>query len=160
MPRARITRTAFGCSGLGWLPALAAVTAPPDSCPASASAICERALLPVHRKSTRADATRGSRPARGRGVGPRPGCSDTPALGQQLAAARQIEDVVGVAAVGRAAAHRDETAVAQLAQVIRDEALAPARQRAQLADAPIAARQLAQQAPPQRVPRQPQKRRR
>ena len=34
MPRSRITRTALGCSGLGWLPALAALTAPPDSCSA------------------------------------------------------------------------------------------------------------------------------
>ena len=39
-----------------------ALTAPPDSCSSSASAICERALLPVHRNSTRA--------TRGR-VGPR-----------------------------------------------------------------------------------------
>ena len=74
----RITRTALGCSGLGWLPALAALTAPPDSCSHSASAICERALLPVHRNRTRATAdrrARGSRP-----VAARPGCSDTPAL--------------------------------------------------------------------------------
>ena len=156
MPRSRITRTALGCSGLGWLPALAALTAPPDSCSASASAICERALLPVHRNSTRARCgaalalgawARGRRQARvQRHAGAR----------QQLAAARQIEDVVGVAAVGGAAAHRDKTTVAQLAQVVGDQALAPARQLAQLADPPIAARQLAQQPPPQRVPRQPQ----
>src|SRR5918995_6055 len=98
MPRSRITRTALGCSGLGWLPALAAL--------------------------------------------------------------RQLEDVVAVAPVGRAATHRDETAVAQLAQVVGDEALAPARERAQLADPPVAAPQLAQQPPPQRVPRQPQEPRR
>ena len=79
---------------------------------------------------------------------------------QQLAAARQIEHVVGVAAVGGAAARRDQAAVAQLAQVVGDQALAPARQLAQLAHAPIAARQLAQQPPAQRVPRQPQEPRR
>ena len=59
---ARITRTALGCNGLGWLPALAARTAPSDSCSANASAICERALLPVHRNSTRARAKPRSRP--------------------------------------------------------------------------------------------------
>ena len=61
IPRRRITRTALGCSGLGRLPALAASTAPPDLCTASASAICERALLPVHRNSTRTAVERGSR---------------------------------------------------------------------------------------------------
>ena len=89
---------------------------------------------------------------------PRPGCSEAPALGEQLTAARQLEHVVGVAAVGGAAARRDEAAVAQLAQVVRDEALAPAGQLAQLADAPIAARQLAQQPPAQRMAGQPQER--
>jgi hypothetical protein len=79
---------------------------------------------------------------------------------QQLAAARQLEDVVRVASVGRAAMHRDQTAVAQLAQVVGDQALAPAGQRAQLADAPVAARQLAQQPPTQWVPGQPEERRR
>src|SRR5512132_1752673 len=50
--------TAFGCRGFGWLPALAALTAPPDSGSQSASAICERALLPVQRNRTRASAER------------------------------------------------------------------------------------------------------
>ena len=53
MPAPRITRTASGCSGFGWLPALNAST-PPPACRSSASAIRERALLPVHRNSTRA----------------------------------------------------------------------------------------------------------
>jgi hypothetical protein len=78
IPRSRVTRTALGCSGLGWLPALAAVTAPPDSCSASASAICERALLPVHRNSTRASGA--PRARRARVVGARAGCSEAPAL--------------------------------------------------------------------------------
>jgi hypothetical protein len=79
---------------------------------------------------------------------------------QQLAAAGEIQYVVRVTAVGGAATHRDQATVAQLAQVIGDQALAPVRQVAQLADAPVAARQLAQQPPPQRVPRQPQEPRR
>ena len=52
-PYERRTRTALGCSDFGWLPALAASTDPADMCSRSASAICDRALLPVHRNSTR-----------------------------------------------------------------------------------------------------------
>ena len=59
MPRSRITRTALGCRGLGWLPALAALTAPWDSRSQSASAICERALLPVHPNAVRVMRERG-----------------------------------------------------------------------------------------------------
>ena len=57
-PRSAITRTAFGCSGLGWLPALRASTVPADRCSTRASAIWERALLPVHRNSSRGRARR------------------------------------------------------------------------------------------------------
>ena len=39
MPRSAITRTAFGCSGLGRLPALRASTVPADRCSTRASAI-------------------------------------------------------------------------------------------------------------------------
>ena len=80
--------------------------------------------------------------------------------GEQLAAAHQLEDVVGVATVGEAATRGDQPAVAQLAQVVGDEALAVAGELAQLADPPVAARQLAQQPPAQRVAGQPQKSRR
>ena len=80
--------------------------------------------------------------------------------GEQLAAARQIEHVVGVAAVGEAAARGHQPAVAQLAQVIGDEVLSLGRQRTQLRDAPVAAGQLAQQPPAQRMARQLQKPRR
>src|SRR6266516_121081 len=52
-PRSRITRSALGCMLFGLLPALNASTVPSESCWSSASAICERALLPVQRKSTR-----------------------------------------------------------------------------------------------------------
>ena len=79
---------------------------------------------------------------------------------EQLTAARQLEHVVGVTAVGEAAARRDHSAVAQLAQVVGDQALALPGQLAQLADTPIAARQFAQQPPAQRVAREPQKPRR
>jgi hypothetical protein len=54
MPYSRITAIAFGCTGLGALPALSAVTAVPASCSMIAWASCDRALLPVHKNSTRA----------------------------------------------------------------------------------------------------------
>ena len=44
---------AFGCSGFGWLPALTASIAPADMRSSSASAICDRALFPVHKNNTR-----------------------------------------------------------------------------------------------------------
>src|SRR5690606_16658001 len=52
----RSTRTASGWSGLGWLPALRAATAPPDRATVRAAAMGERALLPVQRNRTRAPA--------------------------------------------------------------------------------------------------------
>jgi hypothetical protein len=106
MPRSRITCTTLGCSGLGWLPALAALTAPPDSCSASASAICERALLPVYKNSTRAGVEAGSRAERGSGVGARPGC-DTPALvssSPQRARSRTYPSATGAPSAAEAAA--------------------------------------------------------
>ena len=53
MPRSAMTRTALGWSTFGWLPALRASTVWPDMSSSSASAICERALLPVQRNRTR-----------------------------------------------------------------------------------------------------------
>ena len=155
MPRARRTRTALGCSGLGMMPALTACTASVDRCSARASAICERALLPVHRNSTRATAR--ARAARLGAPGDRPkaGCS-AGRRSTAVAAARQVEDVVGVAAVGqRCGASRPARRRAADAGG-RRPGLRRRRERAQLAHAPIAARRLAQQPPAQRVPGQPQ----
>ena len=73
---------------------------------------------------------------------------------------RELEHVVGVAAVGEAATGRDQPPIAQLAQVVGDQALPVTGELAQLAHAPIAARQLAQQPPPQRVPGKPKELRR
>jgi hypothetical protein len=63
---------------------------------------------------------------------------------QQLGATCEIKDVVAVATVRGTSAGRHETTVTQLAQVVRDEALAPVCQLAQLAHAAIAARELLQ----------------
>jgi hypothetical protein len=79
---------------------------------------------------------------------------------EQLAAARQVERVVGVAAVGQAAPRGDQSTVAQLTQVVGDEVLRLRDELAELADAPVAARQLAEQPPPQRLARKPQNARR
>ena len=68
----------------------------------SASAICERALLPVHRNSTAslaAAALAAGPPARRR----EPRVQRRAGAREQLAAAHEIEHVVGVAAVGEAA---------------------------------------------------------
>ena len=74
-----------------------------------------------------------------------------PGVGEELAAAGEIEDVVAVAPVGGAAVAADEAAVAQAAQVVGDEVLRPARELAQLADPAVALGQLAQQPPAERV---------
>ena len=97
---------------------------------------------------------------RGGGASARPGCSARAGAGQQLAAAREVERVVGVAAVGRAAARRHEAAVAELAQVVRDQVLRLADQRASARHPAVAAGQLAQQPPAQRVSGQLQETRR
>src|SRR6266516_4549061 len=72
------------------------------------------------------------------GVECRTGCD------QQLAAAGQVEAVVGVPAVGRAAARPHQLALKEPAEVVGDEALGLAEETSQLADLAVAASQLAQ----------------
>ena len=81
MHRFRITRTAFGCNGFGLLPADSATTAPSVIRSSSASAICDRALLPVHKnrilgRSPNAPVVLGAATA---GDSARPGCREPPA---------------------------------------------------------------------------------
>jgi len=76
MPCSRITAIAFGCTGLGRLPALAAVTEPGAAASRIAWAICDRALFPVHKNSTRTCAW-GRSGAGGRSRSP--GCRAAPA---------------------------------------------------------------------------------
>jgi hypothetical protein len=78
--------------------------------------------------------------------------------GQHLAEPLEVDRVVGVAAVSRAAPPRDQPGIAQLAQVVRDEALGLPHQVGQLVHRAVAAGQAAQQPPAQRVPRQLQER--
>ena len=79
-------------------------------------------------------------------------------LRQRFATAREVEHVVAVAAVGAAPPGRHEPAVAEQTQVVRDQVLAFSGAGAQLADAQIAPRQLAQEPPTQRMPGELQKR--
>jgi hypothetical protein len=80
--------------------------------------------------------------------------------GQQLTAARQVDAVVRIPAVRRAAPHGHQPAIAQPGQVIGDQVLRLAEQGCQLADLPVTAGQLAQQPPAPRFPGQPQEPRR
>ena len=155
VPRSRITRTALGCSGFGWLPALAARDRPAGQLLAaaprpSASARCCRCT------GTARVALRGFAGS----PGARPGCSAAPAPASSSATALELEHVVGVAPVGGAPPRRHQPAVAQPPEVVRDEALPPPGELAQLADAQIALRELAQQLPAQWMPGEPQERRR
>jgi hypothetical protein len=76
--------------------------------------------------------------------------------GQQFAAAREVDGVVGVPAIGRTAPRRHQPARPEPGQMVRDQALRLAEEGLQLADLPVAARKLAEQSPPNRMPRQPQ----
>jgi hypothetical protein len=84
----------------------------------------------------------------------------TAGASQQLGAAIQLEQVVGVSPVGCAAPARHHTPVPEPAEVIGNEILRQLQPRAELADAPIAVRQLDQQPPPDWVAREPKKARR
>ena len=70
---------------------------------------------------------------------------------QLFSARREMDGVVAVASIGRAATRAHEPAVAELAQVVRHETLLLADERRQLANRAVAVRELAQQPPPQRM---------
>ena len=92
--------------GLGRLPALVTSTWPPVWWRSRASAIGERALLPVHTNST---ATAGAGPPPGSGwwrLGAQRGVQRGAGVGQRVGAAVQVQVVVAVAAVEAAAAWR------------------------------------------------------
>src|SRR5262249_54868369 len=70
---------------------------------------------------------------------------------EQLAAASDVDAIVGVAAVSGAAPRPDQSRRAEFAEVIRDKVLRLAEQLSQLADSPVAASQLDQQLPSLRI---------
>ena len=72
---------------------------------------------------------------------------------QQLAAPREVEHVVRVTPVGGATAARNDALGAELAEVVGDQVLGRIEQAAQLANAAVAARELDQQSPAERIGR-------
>jgi hypothetical protein len=68
-------------------------------------------------------------------------------LRQQLLASDEVEAVVRVPAVGSAASRAHDSLGPQAPEVVGDEALAPAEQRAELVYVPVAVGQLGHQAP-------------
>lgn len=99
--------------------------------------------------------TAGRRARRGRDQ-PQAGMECGAGVGEELAARPQVQAVVGVPAVGRAASGAHQAAVAQPAEVVGGQALSLPEQRRQLAHLPVAAGQLAQQPPPHGVSGQAQ----
>ena len=78
----------------------------------------------------------------------------------ELAAAGQLDPVVGVPAVGRTAPRGHQAARAELPEVVGDQALRLPEQPGELADLPVGAGQLGQQPPAHRMAGQPQEPRR
>ena len=79
-----------------------------------------------------------------------------PGVAEQVPAAEQVGPVVDVAAVGRAAAGADDAGAPELGQVVRDQVLRLADELHELADAAIAAPELDDQLPAQRIAEQPE----
>ena len=99
-------------------------------------------------------------PRRGRRDQPQARVQSPAGVGQEFAAAGQVDAVIGVSAVGRTAPGRHQPARPELAEVVGNQALRLAEQAGELADLPVAPGQLGQQPPAQRMPRQPQEPRR
>jgi hypothetical protein len=70
---------------------------------------------------------------------------------QLITAAVEVDRVVVVASVGRAAPRGDESSIAQPTEVVRDEVLWLVDEGCQLVHGAIAASQLIQESPPHRV---------
>src|SRR5215469_5165688 len=83
-----------------------------------------------------------------------------PGARQQLAAAIELEQIVGITPVSRTSPARHDSLGPKPTEVVGDEILRQLQTGAQLTDPPIAVGQLAQQPPPDRVPREPKKARR
>ena len=86
------------------------------------------------------------------------GCSAAARALERLSAGGEVDRVVAVAAVRRAATRRHQPAVAEQTQVVRHQALRLVDERHQLPHGPIALHQLSQQPPPHRVRCQPHER--
>ena len=79
-----------------------------------------------------------------------------PGFAEKVPAAEQVGPVVDVAAVSRASAGADDAGVSELRQVVGDQVLRLPDQLHELADTAIAATELADQLPSQRIAEQPE----
>ena len=164
IPRSRITRTALGCSGFGMAPGAGGVDRALRHVLEQRLGDLRARAVPraqeQHPRLAPRAARRRARSGRRRREPTAPGCSAPPAACSCSPAAREVDRVVAVASVGRAATRGDEPAVAQLAQVVRHQALRLADELGQLPHGPVAAHELAEQPPPQRMCHQPHEPRR
>src|SRR4051794_12726216 len=78
-----------------------------------------------------------------------------PGFAEKVPTAEQIGPVVDVATVGRASAGADEPGVPEFRQVVGDQVLRLPDEVHELADAPIAATELHDELPSQRIAQQP-----
>ena len=160
MPRSRITRTAFGCSGLGWLPALHARTAPSGQLLGQRLGhLRARAVAGAQEQHARRPGRAAARP-RGATAERQAGVQRGAGAGEQLAAARQVERRSRCRGRRRGCGAPRPARRRAAGAGGRRRGSGARRQLAQLADAPVAARQRAQQPPAQRMARQLQKPRR
>ena len=74
-----------------------------------------------------------------------------PCRHEELAEAGEVQPVVGVAPISRALPGRHQTPRPELPEVVRDEVLGLPHQLSDLADPPVAAREVAQKLPAQWV---------
>ena len=77
--------------------------------------------------------------------------------GEQLGATIDIHAVVGIASIGGAAPHGNQPVRPQLAEVVGNQILRLADEAHQLADPPVAARELGQQPPSNGMPHEHQR---
>src|SRR5439155_23413983 len=78
--------------------------------------------------------------------------------GQQITETGDVDGVVGVAAIGRAAPSGDEVGIAQLREMVRDQVRGLTHQARQLMHHQITPGERAEQPPAQRMPRKLQER--
>ena len=79
-----------------------------------------------------------------------------PGFAEEVPAAEQVGPVVDVATVGRASAGADDAGAPELRQVVGDQVLRLPDELHELADTAIAATELADQLPSQRIAEQPE----
>ncbi len=79
-----------------------------------------------------------------------------PRVAEKVAAAEQIGLVVDVAAIGRASAGADDAGAPEFAQVVRDQVLGLAGELHEFADSAVAATELHDDLPAQRIAQKPE----